>query len=130
SGGRLVVVPAAATHAPEELYRLLARERVTVLNLTPSVLGALAHYRQEAVREMGSLALKALHCGGEALPREVAREALGWGVPLFNFYGPTESTVWATLQRVTAADLERPVAPIGKPFAGRRVYVLDRNLEP
>ena len=41
-GGRLVVVPYAVSRAPEELLRLLAAERVTVLNQTPSAFAQLA----------------------------------------------------------------------------------------
>jgi acyl-coenzyme A synthetase/AMP-(fatty) acid ligase len=45
-------------------------------------------------------------------------------VRLFNEYGPTEATVWATVHEVTAADASRPVA-IGRPIPGVRVEVLD-----
>src|SRR5436305_11824577 len=41
-GGRLVVVPYAVSRAPEELLRLLAAQRVTVLNQTPSAFAQLA----------------------------------------------------------------------------------------
>jgi thioester reductase-like protein len=42
-------------------------------------------------------------------------------------YGPTETTIWSTTERVTSA--QRSI-PIGRPIAGTRVYVLDRRLEP
>ena len=45
-------------------------------------------------------------------------------VRLFNEYGPTEATVWATVHEVTADDAARPVA-IGRPIPGVRVDVVD-----
>lgn len=45
---------------------------------------------------------------------------------LVNGYGPVESTVFATVHRVCAADAERPGGiPIGRPVAGTDVHVLD-----
>ena len=130
SGGRLVVVPADVTMSPQHLYQLLASEGVTVLNLTPSVMRVLLQYRQDNFSELPGLALRHLHCGGEALPSEVAQSALSWGLPVWNFYGPTESTVWASLDEVKAPDVQSGRITVGRPFAGRRLYVLDRMLSP
>jgi amino acid adenylation domain-containing protein len=132
TGGRLVVVPLELTRSPAAFYDLLRRERVTVLNQTPSaVRGLLPLHAADA-----GLALRLLVCGGEALPPALARELLGWGVPLWNFYGPTEATVWATCYPVTAAafdaaqDAEVEAVPIGRPLPNVRVYVLDAYLNP
>ncbi|MET0396105.1 MAG: amino acid adenylation domain-containing protein [Longimicrobiaceae bacterium] len=74
----------------------------------------------------GSPGLKAL-CGGEALPRELAERLLPLCGELWNLYGPTETTIWSTIERVGAD--EGPVA-IGRPIANTRAYLLDRALEP
>ena len=37
-------------------------------------------------------------CGGEALPRELATRLLAGGAPLWNVYGPTETTIWSTVR--------------------------------
>ncbi|HVE70084.1 MAG TPA: amino acid adenylation domain-containing protein [Thermoanaerobaculia bacterium] len=67
-------------------------------------------------------------CGGEALSNDLARQLLARCDSLWNMYGPTETTIWSTVQRVeqqTAATV-----PIGKPIANTTVYVLDKELQP
>jgi len=60
--------------------------------------------------------------GGEALPDDLADGILAAGVsPLWNAYGPTEASVWATMERVTD---RRPV-PLGSPVGGARIRLSD-----
>jgi amino acid adenylation domain-containing protein len=131
-GGRLVIVPPATRHSPRALAELLVRERVTVLNQTPSAFGQLAL----APLQRGSLRLVIL--GGEAV--DVA--SLGWwfdacggeaaGEPwLYNMYGITETTVHATLRRLRRADLAPPHGSwIGRPLRDLELHLLDRHLQP
>ena len=44
---------------------------------------------------------------------------------LFNEYGPTEATVWASVARV-----DENCATIGKPILNTQLYVLDAALQP
>jgi len=69
--------------------------------------------------------LRAL-CGGEALPRDLADALLARPQELWNLSGPTETTIWSTVERV-----ERGPGPItiGRPIANTQVYVLDRHGE-
>jgi acyl-coenzyme A synthetase/AMP-(fatty) acid ligase len=46
---------------------------------------------------------------------------------LWNLYGPTETTIWSTLHHVARAEA---VAPLGRPIANTRLYVLDGTGEP
>jgi len=68
-------------------------------------------------------------CGGESLPRDLAKELLPRCAELWNMYGPTETTVWSTICRIASAD--KPI-PIGRPIANTQVFILDanRNLTP
>src|SRR4030095_9404335 len=66
-------------------------------------------------------------CGGEAFPRELARQLLDLGVEVWNLYGPTETTIWSTLYPVTSVD---DSLPIGRPIANTQIYLLKRNLQP
>ncbi|MFD4668659.1 amino acid adenylation domain-containing protein [Lentzea sp. NPDC058450] len=114
-GGRLVVVPHDVSRSPAEFAALLARERVTVLNQTPS-----AFYQLIAEQPSG-LCLRYVVFGGEALD---VRKLASWDGPgeLVNMYGITETTVHVTW---TPAD-----GTVGEPIPDLRVYVLDDDLRP
>jgi amino acid adenylation domain-containing protein len=136
-GGRLVVVPFETSRSPEAFYELLERERVTVLNQTPSAFRPLMRADDEAAGRgaMRSLALRHVVFGGEALDVATLRgwiERRGDESPrLVNMYGITETTVHVTYRVVTRNDLERASAsPIGVPIPDLALYVLDSTLEP
>ncbi|MFE7563419.1 non-ribosomal peptide synthase/polyketide synthase, partial [Kitasatospora sp. NPDC057500] len=131
TGGRVVVVPFTVSRSPEEFLELLDRERVTVLNQTPS-----AFYQLMAAEERrpgAGAALRTVVFGGEAL--DPARLAEWWarrpegGPRLVNMYGITETTVHVTYQALDADDCADG-SVIGRGVPGLRVYVLDEWLNP
>ena len=133
-GGTLVVVPYTVSREPEDFLRLLARERVTVLNQTPSAFGELLR-ADAALPDTGrELALRYVVFGGEAL--DFARVAEWYArhpqdTPvLVNMYGITETTVHVTgLPLTEAAVGDRPQAGgIGHTIPDLRAYVLDARL--
>jgi amino acid adenylation domain-containing protein len=131
-GGRLVVVPWVVSRSPEELHALLERERVTVLNQTPSAFRQLIRVNEEAARD---LALRVVIFGGEALDPASLRgwvERRGDESPrLVNMYGITETTVHVTYRPITADDVRAGSAsPIGVPIPDLSVHVLDARGEP
>ena len=70
--------------------------------------------------------------GGEALTNDLAERLLKRGAALWNLYGPTETTIWSTLYRVTSSE-NRGISntvPIGRPIANTKIYILDANLQP
>ncbi|HEV2734759.1 MAG TPA: non-ribosomal peptide synthetase, partial [Longimicrobiaceae bacterium] len=120
--GAKVVVAGRETAADA---RLLA-ERVascgaTVMQATPATWRMLL-----ASGWAGRPGLRAL-CGGEALDGELARRLRPLVAELWNLYGPTETTIWSTTQRVESPD---GAPPIGRPIGNTRVYVLDEALDP
>ncbi|MFJ9447810.1 amino acid adenylation domain-containing protein [Kitasatospora sp. NPDC101235] len=134
-GGRLVVVPYDTSRSPADFLRLLVRERVTVLNQTPSAFHQLVAAERERPDLGGRLALRYVVFGGEALePHRLedwyARH--GDDAPcLVNMYGITETTVhvtYAALDRETARAARGSV--IGQPIPDLDVYVLDHELRP
>ncbi|MGW0601592.1 amino acid adenylation domain-containing protein [Streptomyces sp. NPDC002776] len=118
TGATLVLAPAARLRPGPELARTLAREAVTHVTLPPAVLGMLPD---------GALPrATAVVSAGEHLPAALAAR-LAVRNTVFNAYGPTESTVCATVSGPLTGDGE---PPIGTPVPGTRVYVLDARLRP
>jgi hypothetical protein len=65
--------------------------------------------------------------GGEAMSRKLADALLDRAQAVWNLYGPTETTIYATSYRVR----REPGPPaIGRPLQNTRVYVLDRFRQP
>jgi len=125
SGACLVL----SRHASGDLPRMAAElreQRITVLQLVPSLLQALA--AQGGLDDLPQLRL--LFCGGEALPASLVRPLLGVaGRRVVNLYGPTEAAIDATFH-VVREPAPGGVVPIGRPIAGVRAVVLDEAWNP
>ncbi|WP_036263220.1 AMP-binding protein, partial [Methylocapsa aurea] len=136
-GGRLVVVPYWASREPDAFCELLAREKVTVLNQTPSAFGQLLRSEAFAAEASESaLALRLVIFGGEALDPGALKPWFarhGAGHPrLVNMYGITETTVHVTLCDLGEAlsGPESGRSAIGRPLSDLRTYVLDGSMQP
>ena len=131
-GGRLVVVPKTVTRLPDELYKLLCRQKVTILNQTPSAFQLLMNV-QERAQETHSL--RVVIFGGEALQPVMLQP---WyqhqptkQTQLVNMYGITETTVHVTYHPLDPVDLNSDGgSPIGCRIPDLRIYILDANRQP
>ena len=126
AGGRLVVVPYLVSRSAAEFRRLLAAERVTVLNQTPAAFYQL----MDVWGEGAELSVRYVIFGGEALDcgRVAAWARAVPGAPvLVNMYGITETTVHVTGHVVGAAG-EGAASVIGTPIPDLGVFVLDERL--
>ncbi|WP_331453444.1 amino acid adenylation domain-containing protein [Streptomyces sp. SS162] len=117
NGATAVVLPREQLHG-EGLVRALDAYGVTHVTLPPALLPGL---RPEDLRP-----LRALLVAGEATPGELVAE-FSTGRRMFNAYGPTESTVCATMSAPLSGSA---TPPIGTAIEGTRLYVLDRWLRP
>jgi amino acid adenylation domain-containing protein len=128
-GGALALLPPGAERDPDAIIDAVDRYGVTVMDLVPQMLGAVADVivARGAADRMRTLRL--VSSGSDELsPDHVRRfrRALG-AVRLVNFYGPTEATVQVTHHEVTGSP-DR--VPIGKPLDNVRLHVVDRRLRP
>ncbi|MCK4608414.1 MAG: amino acid adenylation domain-containing protein, partial [Gammaproteobacteria bacterium] len=69
-------------------------------------------------------------CGGEALSKDLANRLFNLGSPIWNLYGPTETTIWSALYKLKSCPDDVSVTPIGKPIANTQVYILNKYLQP
>ena len=134
-GGRLVVVPFWVSRSPEAFYELLAAERVTVLNQTPSAFRQLIWAEASALGGAApDLALRTVIFGGEALePAALVPwfERHGDQRPrLINMYGITETTVHVTYRPIGWAEAAGSGSVIGRAIPDLGVYVLDATGQP
>ncbi|MBW4569115.1 MAG: amino acid adenylation domain-containing protein [Tolypothrix carrinoi HA7290-LM1] len=133
-GGRLIVVPYWLSRSPEDFYKLLLTQQVTILNQTPSAFRQLMQV-EKSLGNSNNLSLRKVIFGGEALQLESLRpwfERHGDESPqLVNMYGITETTVHVTYRPLKIADLEvAPASVIGRPIPDLQVYLLDSYGQP
>jgi amino acid adenylation domain-containing protein len=103
------------------LVKHIASSGATVLQATPATWRLLLEAGFRAPKGFKML------CGGEALPQDLAARLLQGAGALWNMYGPTETTIWSSCQRIlplTAA------SSVGRPIANTQMYVLDRFDQP
>ncbi len=144
-GGRLVVVPLETVQSSADLFELLCQERVTVLSQTPSALRGLLAARERALYGERDWAVRLIICGGDALDQELALQLAQLPLPVWNFYGPTESSVWTTCSLLaptssgesndeasssTRSQTETGTPSIGFALPELQIYLLNEQLQP
>ncbi|MER5706990.1 non-ribosomal peptide synthetase [Streptomyces sp. NPDC002122] len=118
-GGAVVLVE-SPVHLPDSRYA----DRITHLNVIPSVMNSL----------LDAAALppnvRTVVFGGEPLRRKLVDRAYRetGADRVYNAYGPTEVTVFASHKWVPEDETTEPT--IGTPSVSARAYVLDENLKP
>jgi amino acid adenylation domain-containing protein len=124
TGGQVVLASQEEASDGARLAARLARGEVDVLQATPSAWQLLleAGWRGES----GLVAL----AGGEPLPRPLAARLAGLARQAWNLYGPTETTIWSAVSRLSPRTMGEGWEAIGRPIGNTALHVLDRELRP
>jgi amino acid adenylation domain-containing protein len=120
TGAEIVLADRDVAVDGPRLAALAAESGATVMQATP------ATWRLLLESGWTPGAMKML-CGGEALPRDLAARLVQNGATLWNLYGPTETTIWSTVQDVTRAG---GAESIGRPIANTQIHILDPQFRP
>jgi amino acid adenylation domain-containing protein/FkbM family methyltransferase len=124
NGERLYLSEEIQRRDPEDLARIIAESQITHILCLPTLY---QHVLRQGRPSLSSV--EAVIVAGESCPGGLV-EAHGKslpGAPLYNEYGPTEATVWASVFDCRAYRGEHST-PIGRPIATAQLYVLDSRL--
>jgi amino acid adenylation domain-containing protein len=118
SGGTLYIPPESAQLPGMALVQFLQENAITHALITPAALAVLPF------AELPDL--QVLITGGEACSSHVVDR---WTANrhFFNAYGPTETTIWATVAELHSGN--DPLT-IGRPILNIQVYILDAHFNP
>ncbi|WP_122688556.1 non-ribosomal peptide synthetase, partial [Pseudomonas viridiflava] len=124
NGAQLCVVDHETLVDPVRFSALLIDARISVLFITTALFN---QYVQQIPQALQGLRL--LLSGGERADPASYRALLSQaqGLRLFNVYGPTETTTFATTCEVRAVSEGDESVPIGRPIGNTSIYVLDAH---
>ncbi len=127
-GGTLIIANGDVVRDPLRLNQEVQRLGVESLLCVPSLY---KHFLEYSVGGEKKKQLSRVIVAGEVCPPDLVATSLRQEpqIELFNEYGPSEATVWASVHRCVHP-LGRQSVPIGRPIANTRVYILDRWGEP
>jgi amino acid adenylation domain-containing protein len=125
SGATLLLPPADARRDVPALVDLIERNRVSHLLCLPSLHSLLL----DAAERENLASLRCVIVAGEACPVDLpSKHSRATDASLYNEYGPTEGTVWATVFKIEQNGNRQ--IPIGGPIANTQIYILDNQLQP
>ena len=126
--GTLLIATHESVRDPQLLSAALRELEATTLLCVPSLYRALISL-PDAVKDTATLR-RVIVAGEPCSPELIADSARrAPGVTIFNEYGPTEATVWASVFECRHGDFPFAV-PIGAPIPNTQIYILDRYRQP
>ena len=120
SGGELILAPHDASVDGTRLAELIESSKATVMQATPTTWRLLIESGWNGKRDLRVI------CGGEAMPHSLCAELLPRVKEVWNFYGPTETTIWSTAWKAQPG----AAVSIGRALANTQLYILDGRLHP
>jgi amino acid adenylation domain-containing protein len=116
-GAGIVVASRAQVMEGAAIQSLCLRSGITFVQATPSTWRMLKE-------QAPNLRLRMALCGGEALDPALAGYLCRIADQAWNVYGPTETTIWSTADRLVA---DQPFG-LGRPIANTQIHILDEAL--
>ena len=129
-GSCVVLLRELEAKDPLDIIKTIQTKRVTTIDVVPTLLSSLVETIHS--QGIGIPSLRIVSVGGEVVSQELAEDALttlGPQLNLYNSYGPTEATGFATTYRIENVPLNQSSIPIGRPLPNVSVYVLDRSMQ-
>jgi len=132
-GGKTVIVDTETVCNPEQLFKVIQDEKITIVELVPVVLrGLLDYISRLSTHERWLPNLKWMMVTGESASVELVNQWLRLypSIPVVNAYGPTEAAddITQFIVEKSLPENQRTV-PIGKPLANLNIYILNGEMQ-
>ena len=124
AGGMVVLASPGEARDGRRLKAQLEATRASLLQATPATWRLLL-----AAGWQGHKGLTLL-TGAEAISPGMAGELLARADHVWNLYGPTETTLWASAGEITERDVEQGTIPIGTPLNHFEIRIVDETAQP
>ncbi|XP_030758313.1 beta-alanine-activating enzyme isoform X2 [Sitophilus oryzae] len=122
----LLVVPKLVALNPNYLYRALFQVGcITFLQVVPSLLFRFSH--EHIANMLQSLTLKILALGGEPFPLELLEYKINKALKIFNLYGISELSCWASIFQVPHYFNRDNYIPLGDPLDETIIELFSEN---
>jgi amino acid adenylation domain-containing protein len=118
-GAKCIIASSKEQVDPDKLIALIEKHQPAFMQATPvtwKILFEAGWTNKERAKIL---------CGGEPLSNSLLQEFIRTESESWNMYGPTETTIWSTCQKVSDT---LPIS-IGKPIANTHVYIVDTHGE-
>lgn len=118
TGARVVMAGQKQARDPQQLALLLKTSSATIFQATPSSWQMLMNAGWQPGEELR------IFSGGEKLPADLKQKLLKTGVPVWDLYGPTETTIWSSIAQLSEND-----TCFFEPVANTQLYVVSEGME-
>lgn len=132
-GGKTIIIDIETVAIAEQLFKVLKSEKITVVELVPTLFGGLLEYISQLPKHEQALPdLKWMILSGESVSIKWVNKWLEIypHIRIANAYGPTEAA-----DDITQFIVNKPLpenqrtVPIGKPLANLNLYILDEEMQ-
>ncbi|RKR04557.1 amino acid adenylation domain-containing protein [Flavobacterium sp. 90] len=125
TGGKMIICSNDVKLNPEHLYELMQKQKISILEGTPSLLLPLMEYINSENKDYSFF--KILIFGSDSFNNQdynALKDKLGNKIKIINSYGVTEATIDSTYYDDYKKDLNG-FTPIGKAFSNTKIRILD-----
>ncbi|MDD5457113.1 MAG: amino acid adenylation domain-containing protein [Candidatus Margulisbacteria bacterium] len=122
-GLKVVMADDEEVKDPELLKQLLLKQKIDVLQLTPS---RLKWFLANTTKSEWLSGIKTMLVGAETLNEDLFRLlTTNCKGNIYYLYGTTETTIWSTVKKLEPAE----TLTVGRPLSNTRIYILNKFLQ-
>ncbi|MFH6990654.1 amino acid adenylation domain-containing protein, partial [Flavobacterium collinsii] len=129
NGGKMIICSNDVKLNPENLFELIEKQKISILEGTPGLLLPLMKYIKSERKDYSFL--KIVIFGSDIFNNQDynrLKDEFGERIKIINSYGVTEATIDSTYYDNYKQEING-LTPIGKPFSNTQIYILDEGLD-